>query len=126
MFIIQGRVLPTMEPYCRASFLIKIKLPREYPFKIPEVIILDPIYHPNVVEGVHHKCYCNEHRLHIQQYSPSTPLKHYIEAAIHAISIFPKFEQSINAEVAKEYRDNPQRFYEKALRLTLSYRRPRE
>ncbi len=45
---IQGRILPKREPYCRASFLIEITLSRVYPFKPPEVIFLDPIYHPNI------------------------------------------------------------------------------
>jgi ubiquitin-protein ligase len=54
--VTQGRFFPQTEPYCRASFLIEIILPREYPFKGPKLIFLDPIYHPNVDESGEQCC----------------------------------------------------------------------
>jgi ubiquitin-protein ligase len=56
MPVILGRILPEKDPYCFASFRIKIILPPEYPFKVPEATILDPIYHPNVRESGKHCC----------------------------------------------------------------------
>jgi hypothetical protein len=46
------------QSYCRASFLIEITPSREYPFKPPEVIFLDPVYPSNVDKlGCHYCCY---------------------------------------------------------------------
>jgi ubiquitin-protein ligase len=56
MPVILGRILPATDPYCLASFRIKIILPPEYPFKAPDATILDPIYHLNVREGGKHCC----------------------------------------------------------------------
>ncbi|UJR17471.1 hypothetical protein I4U23_004366 [Adineta vaga] len=46
--IILDRILPQIDPYCHASFLIEIALPQEYPFKVPEITCLDRLYHSQV------------------------------------------------------------------------------
>jgi ubiquitin-protein ligase len=47
-YIITGRILPTSNIYNRSAFIIKLKVPTEYPFKPPQVEMVTPIYHPNV------------------------------------------------------------------------------
>ena len=124
VFIIQGRILPKREPYCRASFLIEITLPREYPFKTPGIIFLDPIYHPNVDERGCHYC-CFEHLLGNETWKPTTPLTALVEATIRTIDNISDSDQSVNHERTVEYRNDSQKFFKKALKLTLSYGRPR-
>jgi len=47
-YIITGRVLPTSNIYNRSAFVVRLKVPIEYPFKPPEVEMVTPIYHPNI------------------------------------------------------------------------------
>jgi ubiquitin-protein ligase len=126
--IIQGRLLPNIEPYCRASFLIQITLPREYPMEDRDIFILDPIYHPNINDCGKGKGSRGWGFVFGQQFDPTTALTVYVEAIIHVVNNIT--DSSYNdiyncAECIKEYRDNRQRFFEKALGFTLSYGRPR-
>ncbi len=124
MIALQGRILPKTEPYCRASFLIEIKLPIDYPFKPPEVMFLDPIYHPNVDKRGCQSC-CTEHLLR-DKWNPTKSLEAFVEATIYNIDNIPPLNQSVHADRAKEYEYHREKFYENALRCTLSYGRPRD
>ena len=119
---IQGRILPQSKPYCHASFLIEIILPPAYPFKEPEVIIRDPIYHVNVDDSGRNCCCCGF--LHNVGYKPTTTLTELIEAVIHVIDN-PDYSHSRNPQLSAEYQDDYQTFYKKALKLTLLCGRPR-
>jgi ubiquitin-protein ligase len=123
--VIRGRIFPEKDPYCFASFLIQIKLPSEYPFKMPDVIILDPIYHPNVrKDGSHCHC-CGYWGLDgAERWKPTTPLIEIIKAVINTIDS-PHFKHPQNEECANEYQNNYETFYEKALQYTSEYGRPR-
>jgi len=121
MPVILGRILPEKDPYCFASFRIQIKIPPEYPFKVPEAIILDPIYHPHVQKNGEHCC-CwgfNEER-----WQPAIMLVDFIMGVIKVIDN-PDLEYHCNKELADEYRNNYEKFYKKALQCTLNKGRPR-
>ena len=118
----QGRILPQSEPYCRASFLIQITLPQEYPFKIPEFIFLDPIYHPNVDDSGRHCCDCAFQAL--EKYTPARDLANFIEDIIHNIDNPSSFHECRNLRV-KEYHEDPTAFHHKALEHTREYGRTR-
>ncbi len=120
--IIRGLILPEKDPYCLASFLIEIRLPSEYPFKMPEMVILDPIYHPNVKEnGMHCCCWGLPGG---DEWKPTTSLIECIKALIHTIDYIGSQHFTFNA-CGNEYIINYQKFYEKALEYTLKYGRPR-
>ncbi len=124
MTIIQGRILPQTEPYCRASFLIEIALPREYPFKCPEITFLDPIYHPNVEESG--KCCCCSFGFgDPKSYKPTVALSKIITTIIEMIDSPVTRQQGHNQERLAEYHNNYETFCKKALESTLSYGRPR-
>jgi ubiquitin-conjugating enzyme E2 L3 len=106
---LQGRILPKTEPYCRASFLIEITFPREYPFKPPEMLFLDPVYHPNVDERGCSYC-CWEHLLWNETYKPTTSVKDLIEAFIRNFDSLAEIDQAMNTGVASEYRTHPEIF----------------
>jgi ubiquitin-conjugating enzyme E2 T len=123
--VIQGRILPQREPYCYASFLIEIKLLPGYPFQAPELIFLDPIYHPNVDEFGRHCCCwgysCDE------KWTPTTPLIALILTVLHVIDNGPDPGHCIGtgSQLMVEYQSNYLKFYKKALEHTLLYGRPR-
>lgn len=57
--VLRGRIFPYKYPYSLGSFLIEIRLPTEFPFKRPDIVILDPIYHPNIgINGRHCEFCC--------------------------------------------------------------------
>jgi ubiquitin-protein ligase len=118
--IIRGRILPEKDPYCFASFLIEIRVPFDYPFKRPEIIILDPIYHPNVKNDGRHRC-C---RGPPGEWSPAIQLTDCIKAVINTIND-PAPEHRTNPMIASEYLTNYEKFYEKASEYTFKYGRPR-
>ena len=121
--VIRGRILPKSEPYCRASFLVQITLPPEYPFRAPELIFSDPIYHPSVDESGKHCCcwfFGNA-----DTFNPTRNLTQLITCVLDIIdNIHPSSDHMV-LERAAEYRSNHSRFYQKALKQTLSYGRPR-
>ena len=123
LYVIQGRVFPQTEPYCRASFLIEIILPPEYPFGVPKLIFLDPIYHPNVDESGEHCCgWCLANN---EAWTPTTSIKELIEAAIFVIDHPTGDDHTRNRDCAIEYRNDYPTFYEKALKRVLACGRPR-
>jgi ubiquitin-protein ligase len=139
--VIQGRIFLENEPYCRASFLIEMAVSREYPFKVPSLTFLDPIYHPYVLENGKFFCCrwicCRHRRTDIpicdylgcpygKNWRPTKSLADLIEDTIRIIDRIPSIDLAINADCAQEYVSNYQAFYEKALELTLLYGRPRQ
>ena len=121
---IRGRVLPRTEPYCYASFLIEITLFAEWPFRAPEVIFLDPIYHPNMDEWNGHRCDC-WYAWKLGIWTPRTSLKALIEAIIQVIDDYPDSRFIRNHECMEEYRNDYETFYKKASSFVLSFGRPR-
>ncbi len=121
MLVILGRILPEKDPYCFASFRIQIRFPLEYPFKVPEATILDPIYHPNVRESGRHCCCWG---FFDEIWRPTTTLVDFIKTIINTIDN-PDLHRHCNLECANEYRSNYQQFYKKALKCTLNKGRPR-
>jgi ubiquitin-conjugating enzyme E2 L3 len=124
VMIIKGRIFPKTEPYCRASFLIEIILPRTFPFQPPDVFFRDPIYHPTV-DGKGYHCCCCRDILGNKEWAPTTRLTTVIEAVIRNIDNISETSPIVNSELFKEYMHNRQTFYKNALRCTLTYGRPR-
>jgi ubiquitin-conjugating enzyme E2 D/E len=123
LITLQGRILPQSEPFCRASFLIEITLSNEYPFKIPSVTLLDPIYHPNACESDRHYRICGLNYDKI--YHPKMSLTEIIEDILRIIDRDLDIAPLLNPECYREYKNDYPIFYKKALEYTLSYGRPR-
>ena len=119
--IIYGRILPEKEPYCFASFLIEIKLPPEYPFRMPQITLIDPIYHINIMDDGRLCCCWGTA---YDTFQPATSLVDIIKSFIEAINR-PNLNHCTDPSRASEYQSNYENFYEKALRLTLNKGRPR-
>ncbi len=84
------------------------------------MVILDPIYHPNVRNHGRHCCCWGLP----DDWQPSTLLTDCIKAVINTIDN-PDLGDHADRNIADEYRYNYEKFYEKALEYTLKYGRPR-
>jgi ubiquitin-protein ligase len=115
--IIEGRILPTAEPYCQRSFRVKFTLPKSYPFDPPTLYFLDPIYHPNIdSDGKICLPSLNEHDC----YKPKMSLSDFI---IEAEGLFtdPSHRHVINRRASIDYANDRVEFNRKALELVLRY-----
>lgn len=121
-FTFQGRIFPKNEPYCRASYLIKITLVEGYPHTEPELIFLDSIYHPNVDPSG--RICCKARFENFRTYMVITSLVSVIENIIDIIDN-PNQLHTCNNPHAKEYFQDAEVFKSKALEHTLKYGRPR-
>ncbi len=119
--IIEGRILPTSEPYCRRSFRVRFTIPPMYPFESPDLRFLDPIYYPSVSEDGQ---ICNE-MLDKYCWNPlKTSLADIIVSTVQIISN-PELKDVIDMQTYREYNDNRDEFNKKALQLVLKYGQPR-
>jgi ubiquitin-protein ligase len=115
--MVRGRILPEKAPYRSASFLIEINVPIEYPFRAPKAVILDPIYHPNFIQNDEQ---CFKWVFNHETWSPSKRLGECIKSIVTMIDN-PDLMYTVNVECAQEYRNNYDKFYDKALEYTLKY-----
>lgn len=122
-FVIRGQIFPQTESYCRASFLIEIKLSLDYPFRRPSIVLLDPIYHPNVNECREKCCYWSYS--FTEGYIPAISLKQIIENTIRVIDNPLATKNAVNQQCAKEYLNDHVTYYKRALEMTFLYGRPR-
>lgn len=118
---LQGRIFPTSQPYCRASFRIEIYISTEYPFEVPKVIFLDRIYHINVSETGN---YCCNWNMGDSEWRPTYSIADMITKVLDSIDN-PDLNCHINTECLEEYQTDYSKFYRKALDMTLAHGRPR-
>ena len=118
---IRGRIFPEKDPYCFASLRIEIKLPVEYPFKLPQSRILDPIYHPNIMTDGEHCCCWG---FNPDSWRPTTSLIDIIKAILRIVNSYDSNHYN-NLKAFNEYQNHYEQFYEKALRCALHYGRRR-
>lgn len=121
-FTFQGRLFPKNEPYCRASYLIKITLLEAYPHTEPEVILLDSIYHPNVDDSG--RICCKSRFENSWTYMATTTLVSIVENIIDIIDNPTRVHECDNPR-AKEYAQDPEIFQSKALEHILRHGRLR-
>jgi ubiquitin-protein ligase len=119
--IIEGRILPKLEPYCQRSFRIRITLLPDYPFEPPKLRILDRTYHPNIdINGKLCIPLANGHDC----YNPAVSLADIIQNAEQLISSFDE-ELVINFDAYEKYRSDRDEFNRKTLDFILCYGHPR-
>jgi len=123
--ILKGRIFPNTEPYCHASFLIEIVIPKEFPFKPPDVFFVDPIYHPSVDERGYHCRNC-WNIVGGEGWKPTMSLAAFIETTIRNIDSISETSRYVNRALFEEYLTDRQTFDKNTLKYTLSYGRPRD
>jgi ubiquitin-protein ligase len=115
--VIEGRLLPTSEPYCQRSFRVRFTFPPGYPFAVPKLFCLDYIYHPNIDKRGR---ICIPILNEYEGYGPAISLSKIITSVEHLIGN-PVLEHAINLEAAAEYQLNRHEFNQKALDYVLRY-----
>ncbi|CAF3190859.1 unnamed protein product, partial [Rotaria socialis] len=118
---IQGRILPTSEPFCQRSFRISITLPEMYPFAPPVLRFLTPIYHPNVMNN---GTVCIKLTDCYRDYTPHVTFSEIIIATEKLIST-PDLEFAIHPDAAMEYNGNREQYNRHALQYVLRWGLPR-
>ena len=108
---IYGRIFPTKDPYCFASFRIEIRVSIGYPF-------LDLIYHSAVQRDSGRCCFCNFKK----QHKPTTSL---VDVLNIVSSSYP-LEHCNDNTITNLYCNNYEQFYKTALEYTLKYGLPRQ
>ena len=116
-----GRILPTRQPYCQASFVIKIDLPDDFPFSPPQVRIVTPIYHPNVDQS---GFVCSPITTETGLWTPKTSLVDVIKSVVDIIDN-PSLDYAVNPDSARLYREDRENHDKIALEYTQKYGRPR-
>ena len=119
---IYGRIFPTKDPYCFASFRIEIRMSIAYPFNVPEVFFLDSIYHSAVQRDSGRCCFCNFKK----QYKPTTSLVEVIEHVLNIVDSSYPLEHCNDDTITNLYCNNYEQFYKTALEYTFKYGLPRQ
>ena len=121
--IIEGRILPKAEPYCRRSFRLTLTMGYTYPFTPPKLRLLDSMYHPNVSpDGKICTALLDDYR----SYNPAKSLAsiiHGVEAIISATSFNETY--IINNETYRQYQLDRDKFNQIVLDFVLRFGSPR-
>ncbi|CAF1371705.1 unnamed protein product [Rotaria sordida] len=109
--VIVGRLELTSNIYKNHALRIEIHLPPEYPMKPPEVVMVTPVYHPNVNEK---NRLCDNRLTQTETWNNQTTLLGVLEIIVDALDN-PKPEGGpVNADVAREYMQNKAEYERKA------------
>ena len=74
---------PTKSPYENGLFRLVCKIPKDYPFKSPDICFSTPIYHPYVCDNGKTFCGC----FYKENWSPSLKMSAIIEKIVKIIYI---------------------------------------
>lgn len=99
-------------------FNLKLILPKDYPFKPPTLTFKTKIYHPNVTND--DKGAMCIGIVKADNWKPSSRVIAILEAARNLLEE-PNFEDSVEATIANEWKDNRVEFERKAREYTAKY-----
>ncbi|XP_070813351.1 ubiquitin-conjugating enzyme E2-18 kDa-like [Pituophis catenifer annectens] len=101
----KGLLMPDNPPYNKGAFWIEISFPCEYPLRPPTIRFKTQIYHPNVDE----KGKCCLPIISEKNWEPYTRIEQVIYALIELVNK-PDIDHPVNLEVAKEFKEEHERF----------------
>ena len=106
---------PTESPYEGGVFYLDIKFPEEYPFKPPRIYFITKIYHPNINAG---GGICLD--ILKDQWSPALTISKVL-LSICSLLNEPNPDDPLMPDIAKEYTDKKEVYYENAKTWTQVY-----
>ena len=110
---------PSGTPYEGGSFRVKIRLPKDYPFKPPRVELFTKIYHPNVRRGDGQFCdyCCISGQYH---WSPANNVT-TLFLGLHSMLKDPNTDCGVDAQAFRLYQTYRNRFNKIAREWTIQY-----
>ncbi|XP_077490989.1 uncharacterized protein LOC144101731 [Amblyomma americanum] len=103
---------PEETPYEGGAFVLRIRFPKDYPFKPPKVKMVTKIYHPNLVAETP---VCLD--ILTSNWSPAVSISD-VMLSICSLLRAPDMDHPLNHEVALVYKENPALFRSTARRWT--------
>ncbi|KAL4870944.1 hypothetical protein BDV12DRAFT_207135 [Aspergillus spectabilis] len=109
---------PEGSPYHKGTFILKLVLPTEYPFKPPTVSFVTKIYHPNVTNDDKGSMCLG--MLKADEWKPSSKLVAVLQFA-RSLLEEPMPDDAVEGRIAEQYRDDRKRYEEVAREWTRKY-----
>ena len=119
--IIEGRILPRLEPYYQRSFCVRFIIRDQYPIEPPQLRFLDPIYRPNIEEN---GAICARSLDRYDSYSPIVTLASIIKNVEELLSCFDE-NLVINHYVYADYSYDRDEFNRRTLESIARSGQPR-
>lgn len=129
IYCIYGYLLPQTEPYKYGKFKVKIRLPSDYPFKPPQLLLLTRIFHPNIQTDTD----CLSSQTEFQYFStlygnwsPAVTIAKWIKYHVDIIEHPMVNERScpINGPAGNLYKQDREKYNKKVLELIAKYGQP--
>ncbi|BDD62539.1 hypothetical protein MPDQ_000804 [Monascus purpureus] len=109
---------PEGSPFYKGTFLVKLHLPIEYPFKPPVVSFATRIYHPNVTNDDKGSMCLG--MLKSDEWKPSSRLSAVLQFARQLLEE-PMPDDAVEARIAEQYNNDRKRYEEIARDWTRKY-----
>ncbi|CAF1167982.1 unnamed protein product [Adineta ricciae] len=114
--IVEG---PAGTPYENGRFQVTVRFPFEYPFKAPEISFITKILHPNI----HPNGYICLEVLIRDTWSPTRSIR-FLLKSIQKLLANPNFDDFIYPEAAFLFKDDRDKFQQKAIEWTKTFATP--
>jgi len=102
---------PPSSPYEGGTFSLDITLPRDYPFKVPQVRFMTRIYHPNVTNDEQGSVCLSI--LKPENWKPATKITHVLSSILDLLRE-PNPDDPLEARIADEFRSQRDEFNKNA------------
>ncbi|PLN74861.1 ubiquitin-protein ligase [Aspergillus taichungensis] len=109
---------PEGSPFQNGKFLVKLKLPTEYPFKPPAVSFGTKIYHPNVTNDDKGSMCLG--MLRPDEWKPSSKIAAVLQFA-RQLLVEPMPDDAVEGRIAEQYKNDRARYDELAKEWTRKY-----
>lgn len=117
--VIEG---PDDSPFAGGEFRLVIRIPPLYPNQPPTIKFKTKIYHPNV-DSVGHICMDSLKPEPAGSWKPSKNLEGVL-SQIRLLMTEPNVDDPLDAQIARELRESPEKYRENARKMTQQYAVP--